>query len=52
MGSFEDLESLKKLGRGRVNVTIGSALDLFGGSMRYEDVLRICRSSAPESIAQ
>ena len=52
VGSFEDLESLKKLGRGRVNVTIGSALDLFGGSMRYEDVLRICRNSAPESIAQ
>lgn len=38
--SFEDLRALKQLGRDRVNVTIGSALDLFGGSMGFEDVLR------------
>lgn len=31
VGSYEDLELLKKLGQGRLNVTIGSALDLFGG---------------------
>ena len=36
---FEDLRLLKALGKGRVNVTIGSALDLFGGNMRFEDVL-------------
>lgn len=41
--SFEDLEKLKKLGRGKVNVTIGSALDLFGGKMGFEEVLRYCR---------
>ena len=40
--SMEDLLLLKKLGRNRMNVTIGSALDLFGGSMKWEDVLRIC----------
>ncbi|MBO5293221.1 MAG: phosphoribosylformimino-5-aminoimidazole carboxamide ribotide isomerase [Lachnospiraceae bacterium] len=38
--SFEDLRALKQLGRDRVNVTIGSALDLFGGSMGFEEVLR------------
>jgi len=38
--SFEDLELLKRLGRGRVDVTIGSALDLFGGSMEFEEVIR------------
>lgn len=37
--SFEDLEKLKRLGKNKVDVTIGSALDLFGGSMRFEDVL-------------
>lgn len=37
--SFADLEKLKILGRGRVDVTIGSALDLFGGTMKFEDVL-------------
>lgn len=36
---FEDLRKLKKLGRGKVDVTIGSALDLFGGSMKLEEVL-------------
>lgn len=37
--SFDDLDSLKRLGRGRLDVTIGSALDIFGGSMPYKDVL-------------
>lgn len=40
VGCFTDLEQLKLLGKGKVNVTIGSALDLFGGGMRYEEVLR------------
>lgn len=37
--SFADLDKLKKLGKGRVDVTIGSALDLFGGQMAFADVL-------------
>ncbi|NBJ94911.1 HisA/HisF-related TIM barrel protein [Parablautia muri] len=37
--NFEDLEKLKTLGRGRIDVTIGSALDLFGGKLKLEDVL-------------
>ncbi len=37
--SFEDLDQLKQLGHGRVDVTIGSALDLFGGGMAFQDVL-------------
>ena len=40
VGSFSDLEKLKKLGKNRLNVTIGSALDLFGGSMEYQKVIR------------
>ncbi len=36
---FSDLKKLKELGRGRVDVTIGSALDLFGGEMKLDDVL-------------
>lgn len=39
VGSFADLELLRELGRGRLNVTIGSALDLFGGDMQFEKVL-------------
>ena len=37
--SFEDLNKLKTLGRDRVDVTIGSALDIFGGTMKFEEVL-------------
>ena len=38
---FNDLELLKQLGQDKVNVTIGSALDLFGGSMEFEKVLDV-----------
>ena len=41
VGSFSDLELLKRLGQNHVNVTIGSSLDLFGGPMKYEEVLKI-----------
>ena len=40
--NFEDLELLRKLGKGHVNVTIGSALDLFGGNMDFEEVVAYC----------
>lgn len=40
VGSFEDLKLLKELGKNRLNVTIGSALDLFGGTMEFEKVYK------------
>lgn len=43
VGSFADLKQLKELGRNRLNVTIGSALDLFGGSLEYRKVLEYVR---------
>ena len=43
IGNFSDLDELKKIGKNRINVTIGSALDLFGGTMSYEEVLKKCR---------
>lgn len=39
VGSFGDLKELRKSGNGRLDVTIGSALDLFGGPMSYKQVL-------------
>lgn len=39
IGSFADLDILKELGKGKVDFTIGSALDIFGGHMRFEDVI-------------
>jgi phosphoribosylformimino-5-aminoimidazole carboxamide ribotide isomerase len=46
VGSFEDLELLKKLGQNRLDVTIGSALDIFGGAMKFEDVLNVIQEPA------
>lgn len=38
--SLEDLVTVSRLGRGRVDLTIGSALDIFGGSgVKYSDVV-------------
>ncbi|MDO4489894.1 MAG: phosphoribosylformimino-5-aminoimidazole carboxamide ribotide isomerase [Lachnospiraceae bacterium] len=44
VGSFSDLEDLRRAGKGQLDVTIGSALDLFGGSMEFEKVLQACDS--------
>lgn len=40
--SFEDLEMIKRVGAGKIHATIGSALDLYGGSMKFEEVLQFC----------
>lgn len=37
--TLADLDRVKALGQGRVDLTIGSALDIFGGDIRYEDVV-------------
>lgn len=42
VGSYGDLEKLRVCGQNRLHVTIGSALDLFGGPMSYRRVLELC----------
>ena len=38
--SLADLEAVTRLGQGRIDLTIGSALDIFGGSgVRYKDAV-------------
>lgn len=38
--SIADMDLVEQLGGGRVDLTIGSALDIFGGSeVTFEDVL-------------
>jgi len=42
--SLDDLEEVTRVGRGRIDLTIGSALDLFGGTgVTYADVLAFNR---------
>jgi len=43
--NLADLEEVTRKGRGRIDLTIGSALDIFGGKgIRYEDVVAFNRS--------
>ena len=44
--SFEDLDAIYRLGNNRLNVIIGSALDLFGGPMSYEKVIQYVKERA------
>jgi len=42
--SLADLEAVTQLGQGKVDLTIGSALDIFGGSgVKYEDCVKFNR---------
>ncbi len=44
--SLDDLETVTRLGQGRIDLTIGSALDIFGGSgVRYKDAVAFNRRS-------
>ncbi|MEE9368869.1 MAG: phosphoribosylformimino-5-aminoimidazole carboxamide ribotide isomerase [Pontiella sp.] len=43
--SFADLEKLNAAGNGKIDVTVGSALDLFGGPLPYRDVVEHCRGN-------
>lgn len=42
VGSMDDLRKLESLGGGHVDVTVGSALDLFGGSLPFTEILAFC----------
>jgi len=44
VGSMHDLELLKKHGQDRIDVTVGSSLDIFGGDkLKYRDVVSFCQ---------
>eukprot|EP00752_Nemacystus_decipiens_P004862 g4425.t1 len=48
--SLEDLDRVRELGAGRVDLTIGSALDIFGGKLAYGDVVRWQRQEESKSM--
>ena len=48
--SLSDLEEVTRLGQGRIDLTIGSALDIFGGSgVKYDDVVKFNRRQMKKS---
>jgi len=41
--SLDDLETIRKTGQGRIDFTVGSALDIFGGKLlRFNDLRQYC----------
>ncbi|WP_341282662.1 phosphoribosylformimino-5-aminoimidazole carboxamide ribotide isomerase [Paenibacillus sp. FSL H8-0537] len=42
--SLADLELFKSLSGGKLDITIGSALDIYGGALPYEQVVAYCQS--------
>ena len=38
--SMEDIEKINKAGIGKIHYTVGSALDLYGGTMSFEEICR------------
>ena len=48
--SLSDLEEVTRLGQGKIDLTIGSALDIFGGkSVRYADAVKFNRRKSVNS---
>ena len=39
IGSMADIEKIKNIGRGSVNFTVGSALDLLGGPLKLDEIV-------------
>jgi phosphoribosylformimino-5-aminoimidazole carboxamide ribotide isomerase len=44
VGSYDDILRLKTIGKNAVDVTVGSALDMFGGKLEFHKVVDLCRS--------
>lgn len=51
VANISDLDRAKDAGRGRVDITIGSALDLFGGSLKYTDAVEWQRHQERAALA-
>ena len=39
IGSYEDLDQLRYISGGKMNYTVGSALDLFGGTLEFKKII-------------
>lgn len=44
VGTMEDIEKIRNIGKGKINFTVGSALDLFGGSLAFDEIInKFCK---------
>jgi len=47
----DDLDRVAAAGQGRVDITVGSALDIFGGKLPYTDVVKWHQNQATRVVA-
>ncbi|MDR0303778.1 MAG: phosphoribosylformimino-5-aminoimidazole carboxamide ribotide isomerase [Chitinispirillales bacterium] len=43
ISTMDDIKKLQIHGKNRINFTVGSALDIFGGNLNYSQVVEFCR---------
>lgn len=43
ISGYDDIERIKKLSGGRLNFTVGSALDLFGGKLSFDRIVQMTK---------
>ena len=43
IAEYDDIDTILEASNGRIHITIGSALDLFGGDLNYETVKQMCQ---------
>ena len=41
--SVKDIKLIRDIGCGKIDVTVGSALDLFGGDLKFSDAVEVCK---------
>ena len=39
IGSMEDIGIIQNIGKSKINFTVGSALDLFGGTLKFDEII-------------
>ncbi len=42
IAEYNDISKIRELGNNRIDFTVGSALDLFGGHLNYETICKMC----------
>ena len=50
--NFDDIRLIEEKGKGKVHYTIGSALDIFGGKIRYDEVVARVRRARQGTFSQ
>ena len=47
--SFDDIKKIAKIGKNKIDFTVGSALDIFGGKLKYSEII-LSNKQPPEDV--